>query len=274
MTKAPRNGMLIASLGVLLALNLGACSGSSPAGAPGAGNVPQAAPGVGSNPSGSVNSGAPDQAPTAAINFTDPGNLPFADPVTPTSKASGLFFAGNWTVNGGYYQQSEGAKQASLSFREYTGNAFGSSGGATPAKYRADVTAWVYQQSDQYPNMVGAPLGIIGYAPYFIDETHYLLAVAKPDRLEVWATDGFVPGQNWPETNLLWSKALATPLAVGTPVAWSVQVDTTTQSATIWANGTQQATVKSPMLANPGEHVALVSNGNYVHFQDFKLYAE
>lgn len=236
--------------------------------------VPHAEPGLGQNPA-SVGPAAPPPANAQGgqVAFTgDPNAMPFVNPVSDQGKGTGVFFDGTWTYNGGYMEQSTGAKAASLSFRQYAGDAFGTQGGIAPPHYRADVTAWVYQQSDQYPNMVGAPLGIIGFAPYFRDETHYLLAVAKPASLEVWAVDGFLPGTEWPVTNKLFSRTLATPLQVSTPVGWSVEIDTNTQTATIAANGEQLASVNHPLLANNNQRVALVSNGNYLHFQDFKLY--
>lgn len=249
-------------------------SGAAANGAGGSADVPHAAPGLGQNPSGPAPAAPPPPAGAAEtqVAFNDPNNMPFYDPLGDTDKVGGVFFSGTWGYNGGYMEQSTGAKQASLTFRVYNGNAFGSSDGTAPAHYRADVTAWVYQPSDQYPNMVGAPLGIIGYCPYFKDSTHYLLAVAKPASLEVWAVDGFVPGTTWPVNNLLFSRTLATPLAVGTPVAWSVEVDTGAQQATVSANGEQLATVNHAILSNSGQKVALISNGNYVHYQNFNLY--
>jgi hypothetical protein len=274
------------------ALIVAGCNGGSPSAAGGAGSTatgstgaagasggttaeqPHAAPGLGQNPTSAPVAAPPPPAGVAAaqVAFTDPNNMPFVDPLTDADKASNVFFSGTWGYNGGFMEQSTGAKQASLSFREYNGNAFGTPDGSVSSHYRADVTAWVYQPSDQYPNMVGAPLGIIGYCPYFRDASHYMLAVAKPTSLEVWAVDGFVPGTTWPVNNLLFSRALATPLAVGSPVAWSVEINSAAQQATISANGEQVATVNHALIGSAGAHVALVSNGNYVHYQDFKLY--
>lgn len=270
-------------LAALLAPGMWACSGSpsSPGGKTGGGwfgggggngATPQAAPGLGVNPSNLGQGGPPAQVPGSSVSFADPNNLPFVDPTTDQGKASSLFFAGTWAPNGGYLEQSTGARQASLTFRQYAGEGFGSQGGVAPAHYRSDVTAWVYQPSDQYPNMVGAPLGIVGYAPYFKDETHYMLVVAKPTSLEAWAVDGFVPGSEWPVANRLWSQPLDTPLAVGTPIAWAVEIDTASQSAKIFANNEEKVTVSHPMLTNSGQRVALISNGNYLHFQDFKVF--
>jgi hypothetical protein len=226
-----------------------------------------------------VNPATPGQAappPAGAqggqVAFSDPGNFPFVDPVPETARATNKFFEGTWSFNGGYMEQSLGARTASLTFRQYNGDGFGAGGGVAPAKYRTDVTVWVYQNSDQYPQMVGAPLGIIGYAPYYLNEQKYLLVVAKPSSLEVWAVDGQIPGSEWPNSARLLKQDLQTPLAVGSPVAWSTEIDTNTNSAKIWANGTELGTVSSPILQNAGQRVALVSNGNYLHFQDFKVF--
>lgn len=270
-------------VGAVLVAGLAACQTSTPtAGGQngggglfggGQGNIPRADPGVGTNPP-SLGEGAPppQNAAGGQIYFNDPNNFPFVDPVPETSRATNKFFEGTWTYNGGYMEQSLGARTASLTFRQYSGDGFGSAGGVAPAKYRADVTVWVYQNSDQYPQMVGAPLGILGYAPYYINEQKYLLVVAKPTNLEVWAVDGQVPGSEWPLANRLLNQPLQTPLAVGSPVAWSTEIDTNSQSARVWANGTELGTVTHPMLQNAGQRVALVSNGNYLHFQDFKVF--
>ena len=280
---------------ILGAALLAACSGGSPTGTPGgakpgataggattgvrrvlsSGGAPTAPEGPGTNPT-TLGPAAPP--PAAAQNqqqvtFTDPnaGGL-FIDPVGDTSKATNLFFGGQWAVSNGYLEQSQGARMASLSFRQYAGDGFGTQGGVAPGRYRADVTVWVYAPNDAYADMVGAPLGILGYAPYYIDETHYLLAVAKPKQLEVWAVDGYQPGTEWPITNRMFKRDLATPLDVGSPVAWSVEIDATTQSAKVWANGEELASFTHPMLTDRGQRVALVSNGNYLHFQDFKVF--
>lgn len=260
--------------------SLGAATGADASGqagtaapADGSGAVPHAAPGIGQNPNAPTPAAPPPaNAQATDVSFADPNNMPFVDPLQDADKATGVFFAGTWGYNGGYMEQSLGAKQASLTFRQYNGNAFGTPDGSAPAHYRADVTAWVYQPSDQYPNMVGAPLGIIGYCPYFRDAQHYLLAVAKPTSLEVWAVDGFIPGTTWPVNNLLFSRTLQTPLAVGSPVAWSVEVDTNAGQATVAANGEQLAQVNHAILNTSTHYVSLISNGNYVHYQDFKLY--
>ncbi len=260
----------------------GGKAGGTAAGAPGSAtdkgahaNAPTAPEGPGTNPL-ELGPAAPPPAAAqsqAAVTFNDEAaNGQFADPVGDGAKASNRFFGGQWAVTGGYLEQSQGARMASLSFRQYTGDGFGTQGGVAPGHYRADVTVWVYQPSAQYADMVGAPLGILGYAPYYIDEMHYLLAVAKPTQLEIWAVDGQEPGTEWPITNRLYSRPLATPLQVGSPVAWSVEVDAATQSAKVWANGEELTTVTHPMLQDRGQRVALVSNGNFLHFQDFKVF--
>ena len=238
-------------------------------------NAPMAPPGPGTNPT-NVGPGAPPPAAAqnqAAVAFnSDAANGLFIDPVSDASKATNLFFGGQWAVAGGYLEQSQGARMASLSFRQYVGDGFGTQGGVAPGRYRADVTVWVYQPSAQYPEMVGSPLGILGYAPYYLDETHYLLAVAKPTAIEVWAVDGAQPGTEWPITNRLYKRDLAEALQVGSPVAWSVEIDAAAQSARVWANGEELTTVTHPLIQDRGQRVALISNGNFLHFQDFKVF--
>lgn len=264
-------------VGSALISGLVACNSQAPnaagggAGQPGAPGAPVAAPGVGVNPGTLTGAPAPAGASSGgAVQLNDPANFPFVDPMA--DRNTDLFFSGQWGINAGYIEQAQGARRSSLTFRQYNGGAFGTAGGQAPARYRADVSVWVYQPSAQYPDMVGAPLGILGYAPYFINETKYLLVVAKPKTLEVWAVDGQAPGAEWPLSNRLWKQDLAAELAVGAPVSWSVEVDTNAKTAKIWANGEEKTTISHPMLTNSGQRVALVSNGNFVHYQDFKLY--
>lgn len=265
-------------MGALVAVSAAACAGKAPNAAGGAGangqaqaGAPMAAPGVGVNPGNLTSAPAPAGASGGAVQINDPANFPFVDPMA--DRATDRFFNGQWGVNGGYIEQAQGARISSLTFRQYNGGAFGTNDGVAPGHYRADVSAWVYQRSDQYPEMVGAPLGILGYAPYFINETKYLLVTAKPKSLEVWAVDGNQPGTEWPLANRLWKEDLATEIGVGSPVTWAVEVDTNAHTAKIWANGEEKTTITHPMLTNAGQHVALVSNGNYVHYQDLKLFA-
>lgn len=258
---------------VAVAVSTAACASPAPP-APGA-RLPQAPAGLGTNPQ-ALEPAAPPPAESAAqsaLDFSGPiERLPFSDPVSDAAKATGAFSSGNWVTHGGYLEQNLGALSSSLSFRQYTGSGFGTEQGLPSEHYRVDVTVWVYQPSAQYPDMVGAPLGILGYAPYFIDETRYLLAVAKPSSLEVWAVDGYRPATEWPLEARVLKRDLPVPLVVGTPVAWSVEIDTAHQSARVWANGEELATVKHPLLVNRQQRVALVSNGNYLHFQDFRVF--
>lgn len=236
---------------------------------------PTAPPGLGTNPL-ALPEGPPLPAgvasPATSSFQAPPDALPFRDPSSPENRATGRFFSGSWLPQGGYLAQRQGALRPALSFRTYVGDDFGTADGLAPAHYRADVTVWGYQPAAQYPDMVGAPLGILGFAPYFLDETHYLLVVAKPLSLEVWAVEGQLPGTAWPPERCLLKRALPRELRVGDPVAWSAEVDTQAKILRLWHDGAELGRLAVPMLADCGPRVALVSNGNFLHFQNFRVF--
>jgi hypothetical protein len=236
--------------------------------------APTAPPGPGSNPPEPL-LGAP--APDAGWRTVDiPLDRPqtsFVDPVSPAERATRAFFPGMWASREGLLEQRQGLRLAALTFRRYAGDAFGAAGGGAPPRYRADLKVWVYQPSTQYPGMVGAPLGVVGFAPYFIDERRYLLVVAKPDAYEVWGVDGQRPGVLWPTESRLLRRPRPMPLALGAAVSWSVGIDTLRQEARVWADGLDLGAVTSPLLSPRGQSVALVSNGNFVRFRDLRVSA-
>ncbi|MEB3285744.1 MAG: hypothetical protein VKN33_10705 [Candidatus Sericytochromatia bacterium] len=261
----------------VLGVTLSGCDGYRlvSAGEPEGRPLPSASPGLGENPE----TLGPQLAPPLfsegefSVDFFPSQEPPvFVDPVSEVKKATGFFAGGHWVFNAGYFEQNRGALRPVLSFRRYSGTGFGLKNGAASPRYRSDVSVWVYQASSEYPNMVGAPLGILGYAPYFLDETHYLLAVAKPRILEVWAVDGYRPATAWPIEARLLRRDLAVPLKVGSPVTWSVEVNTRSRTAKVWMNTQELGTVSHPMLTDRNHGVALVSNGNYVHFKNFRAY--
>lgn len=244
-------------------LGLAACSG---AGAP-TGPVEQAPPVSGPNKALVL----PPDAKGARVTFDATASLPFFEPTTDDAKATGAFFAGQWAVAGGALQQNVEARGSQLSMRVYNGDAFGAAGGATPPRYRMDITVSAFNKVTGYATLVGAPLGIMGFSPYYVDETHFLMVTAKPTSYEVWAVDGQTPKVEWPLKNQLLKKTLATPLDVNQTVSWAVEVDTNSQQARVFANGEDLGVVSHAMLGGQGK-VALISNGNYVQFQDMRLY--
>lgn len=251
--------------GLALGLVLAACSGT---GSPAASNPNELGPVV-SGPNTGMQ--LPANAKGQRVPF-DTANLQFVEPTTDEAKATGAFFAGQWAVAGGALQQNVEARGSQLSLRQYTGDAFGTPGGAIPPRYRMDITVSAFNKVTGYPTLVGAPLGIMGFAPFYQDETHFLMVTAKPNSYEVWAVDGQTPKVEWPLKNQLLKKTLTTPLDVNQTVSWAVEVDTNAQQARLFANGEDLGVVTHPMLASANAKVALLSNGNYVQFQDMRLY--
>ncbi|MEB3329063.1 MAG: hypothetical protein VKQ33_07510 [Candidatus Sericytochromatia bacterium] len=258
---------------------LGACHwGQAPGAARGLplpeAGAPTAPPGPGSSPPEPLLA-APEPAAgwhTVEVPLDRP-EASFVDPVSPAGRSTRAFFPGLWVSQGGLLEQRQGLRLAALTFRRYAGDAFGAPGGKAPARYRTDLQVWVYQPSSQYPGMVGAPLGVLGFAPYFVDERRYLLAVAKPEAYEVWAVDGQRPGTLWPSESRLLRHVRPAPLTLGAAVSWSIAIDTARQEARVWADGQELGAFTTPLLTHRGQSVALVSNGNFVRFRDLRLSA-
>ncbi|MGE5708416.1 MAG: hypothetical protein ACM3YO_08785 [Bacteroidota bacterium] len=185
------------------------------------------------------------------------------------------YFNGNWVVQDGAYVQAEPSANNYITIRRYTGGGWGSRGEA-PDRYRSEVQIQAYKESEA-PQLLGYPVGILSYIPYFRDSKHYVVLVATPTstggmKVEAWAVNGYAPGVAWPQEACLMSEWMTTPCAVGTPVTLGATVDTREHSIRVAINGEEQEKVSSPMITGGKHWVALVSNGNYVQFDNLRLY--
>ncbi len=201
----------------------------------------------------------------------------FEQPASFDNPAAGSgYFGGSWQVKDGSYQQAQSSINNFITIRRYKGGGWGSNGEA-PAHYRTDVEIRAYQEADS-PQLLGYPVGILSFIPYFRDATHYVVLVATPTntggtKVEAWAVNGYAPGgSSWPEEACLVSKWLDAPMSVGTPLVLGAEVDTKTQSLKVSINGEEQEKVHTPLLSGGKHWVALVSNGNYVQFDNLRLF--
>lgn len=238
-------------------------------------------------------SGSPVAAPAL---LADPVSLPFSLPGPQILAASGSFdegwdsyapgavpadwkdvrhdgydypwlVPGRWAVAsiGGYQalEQTEMRQQPALSFRRYAGTAFGTPSGQLPAHYRAQVWLAAYG-SPSY-----APTGDQGVPLYYLDPTHYIEVLIKPDTFEAWECDGGQPndGAGWKR---LYSEQLRT--RAGQQRELGLIVDSAAGTAELELDGKIRADVSSPLIRPETHYLALRSAGNQVAY--FEVRAE
>ncbi|HBN07559.1 MAG TPA: hypothetical protein DD435_02565 [Cyanobacteria bacterium UBA8530] len=208
------------------------------------------------------------------LGFEGSGQEQFVDPVPPAAKASGKFFTANWKLDGGELRQTLPPTQPSLTFLQYVGNAFGTPSGQAPGHYRVEADVRAYQEATVSPDeMVGSPTGMLGIIPYYLDSTHYLLMVATPNELALWNVDGLAPQETWDaEKYQLWHQAISPSLKVGDPLRLGVEVDIKAQRIKVFFNGEMKEVLDAKGILKDQDHyVSLVSNGNFVGYDNFKL---
>ncbi len=248
---------------VLTGTVLAACSLGS--GLPWGSNPP---PG-GSAPAKPQNLPPKDPIPPRLVthDFASTSVAPFVDPTTEDERRTGRFAMGRWLVKDGFYQQTLEAAMPSLSLRRYIGSGLGQADGKAHSRYRMEVTLQALRPVSRRPGeLAGAPVGVLGIIPYFLDSTHYVMLEAVQDRLELWFVDGLTPGDAWQADTHMRFQGVSTPsLAVGRPITLAAEIDTRTGTVQIEARGELREVVTDPTFVRDVPHgVALVSNGNFV----------
>lgn len=246
---------------LLAALGATACQSQAP-NSPGGGG--------GATPAPSATPFVPD---SGTLTF-DAGPAPFADPTTSEERAGGRYSAGTWAVTDGAYVQSTTAPSQTLMIQRYTGTALGLPDGYAPARYQAQAEVQVYQEATADPmDLVGAPHGIWGFIPYYVDAQHFVLMMASGREASVWIVDGLTPGDNWDAaTYRKWHSYLPQPLKTGDVVTWGATVNAATNELEVSFNGQARTVIRHPMISETASHsVALVSNANYVRYPSVTL---
>lgn len=233
------------------------------------------------NPSGSKNPYV-DPSPTPSVSVAEGADITFDsasdaalfnDPVPPGTKAGGKFFTANWKVVDGELRQTIPPTQPSLTFLTYVGNGFGTSLGQAPKHYRMDADLRAYKESTVAPEeMVGSPLGMLAIIPYYLDPTHYLLYVVTPNEVALWNVDGLAPQDTWDATQYrLWNQQITPALRAGDKIRLGAEVDIPNKMVKLFFNGEYKDLVPVPGLADQDHYVGLISNGNFVGYDQIVL---
>ncbi len=218
----------------------------------------------------------PPEDPTTVIRpglALAPSQFPFEDPTSPEERLTGRYYMGRWVATAEGIQQEETPPSPSVTFRRYSGPAFGAAGGMAPPHYKVEAELQAYEKAGLGPEDIpGAPVGALAVLPYFRDTSHYVLMVATPTQAQVWMVDGLRPGDEWDASkHRRWLYQLPTPLAVGDTVKWGAEIDTKRQQIKVFLNGELRQSFFDPFIAD-GEHsVALFSNGNFVRYSALDL---
>lgn len=211
---------------------------------------------------------------TTTLNFDGTMAAPFEDPTTEDQRRTGRWSMGRWALADNTYRQTRQVDTATLMFQRYTGDGFGQPNGMAPSKYRLEVTVFAYQAVTATESVIaGAPVGILGLIPYYLDATHYILVEAVKNRYEVWFVDGLTPGDEWAaETYQKYAGEATSSLAVNEPIKYKIDVDTKAGLMRLYINDELKEVISDPKFIKDVQHsFALVSNGNYIAFKDVKL---
>lgn len=210
---------------------------------------------------------APSGGKTTLLDFKTP-SMPFDNPAK--GEASG-FAAGNWVVQDGKLQQTQGSVDNLADHLRYTGDAFGTHDGSAGIAYSVSVDCSVAKECDS-PAVAGYPTGIMAMIPYYKDPTHYVLLTASGQSLSCWVVNGYRPaGAQWPDSAKVWDTWLPEALDVHSKIRWGADVNTEAHSLTIYVNDQKKVTRNIPMINRDKHWVALAANGNYAQFSNLKL---
>ncbi len=208
------------------------------------------------------------------LDFSGSAPAPFEDPTTTEERFSGRFAAGRWLTVNNTYRQTQEVQTATLMFQRYNGNGFGLEDGQAPSRYSVELTAFAYRPVTATESVIaGAPAGVIGFIPYYLDSTHYIIVERVKDQYEVWFVDGLTPGDEWAaETYRKFDMTATASLAVNEPITFKTEIDTKRGTMRLWINGEYQAQLTDTNFIRDVQHsFALLSNGNFAAFRDVKL---
>lgn len=223
----------------------------------------------------------PSPAPSAAyvptnatLDFSGSEPAPFEDPTSTDERFSSRYSAGRWLAADGQFRQTQEVQTATLMIQRYKGDGFGFDDGQAPSRYSVEATALAYKSVTASESVIaGAPAGVVGYMPYYLDTTHYIIVERVKDQYEVWFVDGLTPGDEWAaETYRKFDMKATGSLAINEPVTFKSEIDTKKGTMRLWINGEYQAQISDPDFIKDVQHgFALTSNGNYVAFKDVTL---
>ena len=151
-----------------------------------------------------------------------------------------------------------------VSFRRYAGTAFGTPNGELPARYQVSLTV---TPLDAHPQG-DPPIGDLGIPVYYLDPLHYVEAVFKPERFEIWACDGGLPTK-WKGWHPLFQTELKTAARQARRLV--AEVDSRAGTMTVSVDGKVMATVRHGVIQPYSHFFALRATGNSVIFSDLRI---
>ncbi|MBO9540068.1 hypothetical protein J7643_05675 [bacterium] len=154
--------------------------------------------------------------------------------------------------------------QPALSFRRYAGNAFGTTDGQLPARYRVSLQVTpIASREEFYP-----PVGDQGTPVYYLDPTHYVEVLMKANTFEVWECNGGEP-LKWRGWRELYGEPASHSARV--PVTLAAEVDSNTGTIRVYYNGRFRQEVKSDLVKPYTHYFALRGASNRVQFDNLMI---
>jgi hypothetical protein len=149
-----------------------------------------------------------------------------------------------------------------LSFRRYKGTALGTENGLLPDHYLAELDVTPIQ-SYSY-----APTGDQGTQFYYLDPTHYVELLLKPNAFEVWVCDGGEPFQN-----AGWSLKFVHEVAnaANQTRKLGAEIDCTKHTLDAYFDGVKLTTMTLPLIKSQPHWLALRGTGNIVAHDNLRI---
>lgn len=174
---------------------------------------------------------------------------------------------GIWRVTSEGLRHDEIRRPPAVSFRRYSGKAFGTADGELPARYRFSVTV---TPLDAHPSHF-PPVGDLGVPIYYLTPVHYVEAVFKPESFEIWACDGGLP-EKWRGWHPLYQTELRTQARQARRL--EATVDSTAGTLSVSVDGKVMASVRHALIQPISHWGALRATGNQVNFSELRIESE
>ena len=173
-------------------------------------------------------------------------------------------YPGNWFTTPQGLMHDEILRPPALSFRRYAGKAFETPNGELPARYRVSVTITpIAAHPQNFP-----PVGDLGVPIFYLDPLHYVEAVFKPDRFEIWACDGGMPSK-WKGWHPLYEEAMETRAQQARRL--SAEVDAGAGTMTVTVDGRVITTVRHALIQPYSHFFALRATGNTMRISELTI---
>lgn len=177
--------------------------------------------------------------------------------------ASGSVFA-RPSAGGRALEHNDMRPQPALSFRRYAGKAFGTPDGELPNRYTVTLNVTPLDSRDDF----FPPVGDQGTPVYYVDPTHYVEVLMKPNKFEVWECNGGEP-LKWRGWRPMYEEAASH--SAGVTYTLGAEVNANSGTIRVYQNGTFKTEVKSDIVKPYSHYFSLRAGSNRVQFDNIVI---